>query len=91
MRSFGHKGRARFFQDGDTAGIQPAHAKKLQLILGRLHAATKPWDMNHPGHWLYKLSVDRAGTWAVDVRGNWRVTFQFSDGNAEAVNDEDYH
>ena len=91
IRSFKHKGLARFFQTGSTAGIRPDHAKKLRLILGRLHVAVKPQDMNLPGLRLHELSGNRAATWAVDVSGNWRVTFNFPGNDAEAVNYEDYH
>jgi len=91
IRSFKHKGLACFFQTGSTAGIQSAHAKKLRLILGRLHAAARPQDMNLPGLRLHELSGKRAGTWAVDVSGNWRITFKFSGNDAEFVNYEDYH
>ena len=91
IRSFKHKGLARFFQSGTTAGIQPVHASRLRLILGRLHAATSPQDMNLPGLRLHELSGNRAGTWSVTVSGNWRVTFRFHGEDAEAVNYEDYH
>lgn len=91
IRSFKHKGLGRFFQTGSASGIRPTHAKKLRLILGRLHAATKPQDMNLPGLRLHELSGNRAGTWAVDVSGNWRLTFMFSGNDAEVVNYEDYH
>jgi len=91
IRSFNHKGLARFFQTGSNAGIRPNHVKKLRLILGRLHAATKPQDMNLPGLRLHGLSGNREGIWAVDVSGNWRITFKFSGNDAEAVNYEDYH
>lgn len=91
IRSFKHKGLARFFQDGSTAGIRPDHAKNLRLILGRLHAAVKPQDMDLPGLRLHELGGNRAGTWAVDVSGNWRVTFRFPASEAAAVNYEDYH
>nr|WP_234999946.1 type II toxin-antitoxin system RelE/ParE family toxin [Alcanivorax sp. DSM 26293] len=49
IRSFRHKGLARFFRSGNTAGIQAAHAKRLRLILGRLHAASDARDMDLPG------------------------------------------
>jgi len=89
--SFKHKGLARFFRIGSTAGIRPAHAKKLRLILARLHAAATPQDMNLPGLRLHELGGNRADTWAIDVSGNWRVTFTFTGTDAEAVNYEDYH
>nr|WP_284041537.1 type II toxin-antitoxin system RelE/ParE family toxin [Halomonas olivaria] len=40
IRSFKHKGLAKFFKSGSTAGIQAAHAKRLRLILSRLNAAS---------------------------------------------------
>ncbi len=91
IRSFKHKGLAKFFKSGNTAGIQVAHAKKLRLILGRLQAATSPKDMDLPGLRLHELVGNRSGTWAVTVSGNWRVTFVFVGEDAEVVNYEDYH
>lgn len=91
IRSFKHKGLAKFFKTGSTAGIQPVHAKRLRLILGRLHAASEAKDMDLPGLRLHELSGNRAGIWSVTVSGNWRVTFRFVDGDAEIVNYEDYH
>lgn len=91
IRSFQHKGLAKFFTSGSTAGIQAAHAKRLRLILGRLHAASNVGDMDLPGLRLHKLSGNRSGIWSVTVSGNWRVTFRFEDGDAEIVNYEDYH
>ena len=86
-----HKGLARFFRSGNTAGIQAAHAKRLRLILGRLHAASDARDMDLPGLRLHSLTGNRIGVWSVTVSGNWRVTFRFEDGDAEIVNYEDYH
>jgi len=91
IRSFKHKGLKRFFETGNASGIQAAHARRLRLILGRLHAATQPQDMNLPGLRLHPLKGRRAGTWAVDVSGNWRVTFRFRGKDAEVVDYEDYH
>jgi len=91
IRSFKHKGLRRFFETGSVSGIQAPHAKRLRLILGRLHAARHPQDMNLPGLRLHELKGSRSGTWAVDVSGNWRVTFRFEGQDAEVVNYEDYH
>lgn len=91
IRSFTHKGLERFFLTGSRAGIQAQHAGKLRLILGRLHASTAPYDMRLPGLFLHELSGDRKGTWSVKVSGNWRVTFRFTESDAEAVDYEDYH
>ena len=76
---------------GSKAGIQAAHARKLRLILGRLHASTSPRDMNLPGLYLHELKGDRKDTWSVRVSGNWRVTFKFDGPDVTSVNYEDYH
>jgi putative addiction module component (TIGR02574 family) len=57
----------------------------------RLNAASVAKDMNLPGLRLHELVENRTGTWSVSVSGNWRVTFRFTDGDAEVVNYEDYH
>lgn len=91
IRSFKHKGLAKFFKFGSTAGIQANHAKKLRLILGRLNVAHTIKDMDLPGLRLHQLSGNRSMEWSVTVSGNWRVTFLFIEGHAENVNYEDYH
>lgn len=91
IRNFKHKGLAKFFATGSTAGIQSTHASRLRLILGRLNAAVEVQDMDLPGLRLHALSGKRDDIWSVTVSGNWRVTFRFEDGDAEIVNYEDYH
>ena len=44
-----------------------------------------------PGLDLHQLRGTRAGTCAVKVSGNWRVTFTFVDKDADEVDYEDYH
>ncbi len=89
--SFKHKGLERFFKTGSKSGIQAKHAKRLQLILGRLNASTSAEDMNLPGLYLHPLSGVRSGCWSVRVSANWRVTFRFNGIDAEVVDYEDYH
>ena len=91
ITGFKHKGLERFFSTGSKAGIQPNHAERLRLILGRLNAATSPQDMNLPGVELHELRGNRKGTWSARVSGNWRVTFGFDGKNAVDVDYEDYH
>jgi toxin HigB-1 len=91
IRSFRHKGLKRFFETGSSSGIQAKHAGRLRLILGRLNVAVTAHDMNLPGLALHELHGDRAGTWAVKVSANWRVTFTFVNRDAHDVDYEDYH
>ena len=48
-------------------------------------------DIDLPGFSLHPLNVNRSGIWSISVSGNWRVTFEFRDGNAYILNYEDYH
>ena len=63
----------------------------MRLILGTLSAATNPQDIHLPGLGLHELQGARKGTWAVNVSGNWRVTFGFTGKDADRVDYEDYH
>ncbi len=64
---------------------------RLRLILARLHAAVEPADMALPGLRLHRLKGGRRNTWAVNVSGQWRITFRFDGPDAVDVNYEDYH
>lgn len=91
IQSFLHKGLERFYQTGNSSGIQNKHIKKLQLILSNLDQAEIPDDMNLPGLGLHKLKGNRQDIWSVKVSGNWRVTFRYVEQDIEIVNYEDYH
>ncbi len=91
IKSFNHKGLKRFFETDNVSGVQPAHRKRLKLRLAALDTALTIDDMDIPGFRLHELHGDREGIWAINVSGNWRITFQFEDGNAYIVDYEDYH
>jgi proteic killer suppression protein len=56
-------------------------------------APTKPGNraMNYPGSALHLLLPKMKERWAIKVSGNWRLTFEFKDGDALNVDIEDYH
>lgn len=91
IKPFRHKGLRRFFETGSTSGIQAAHAKRLRMLLVALETAQTIDDMDIPGFRLHPLKGDLDGRWSVSVSGNWRMTFEFRDGNAYIVDYEDYH
>jgi len=91
IKSFRHKGLKRFYETGSAAGIQSAHRNRLRLQLAALDTATAIADMDIPGFKLHRLKGKRRGGWSIWVSGNWRITFDFEDGNAYIVNYEDYH
>jgi toxin HigB-1 len=91
IRRFTHKGLERFYRTGSKAGIQAKHADRLRLILSNLDQAESAEHMDLPGLALHQLKGERKGIWAVNVSGNWRITFRFTDGDADIVDYEDYH
>ena len=91
IKSFRHKGLKRFHVTGVTSGIQAEHAGKLGDQLDMLEAAEVVKDMDKPGWRLHPLKGAQKGRWAVTVSGNRRLTFEFENGNAYALNYEDYH
>jgi proteic killer suppression protein len=48
-------------------------------------------DMDVPGFKLHELKGKLKGRWSIWVSGNWRITFEFQDGNAFILDYEDYH
>ena len=80
-----------FYEKGKTSGIQTQHVKKLRMQLAAINTAHEIEDINIPGFSLHKLKGERSNTWSISVNGNWRVTFEFKDGNAYILNYEDYH
>lgn len=91
IASFRHKGLRKYFESGSLAGIQPAHAKRLQMQLAALDTAQTIEDMDIPGFRLHPLKGRDQGRWSITVNGNWRVTFGFENGNAFVLDYEDYH
>ncbi|NJO14506.1 MAG: peptidase [Thioploca sp.] len=71
IKSFIHKGLERFYNEGNQAGIQAQHAKKLRRILIRLEVATGPDDLDLPGFRLYELKGRYKGIWSITVQANW--------------------
>jgi toxin HigB-1 len=91
IKTFQHRGLERFFRTGSLAGIQPKHASRLRLQLGRLDAAQSPRDMDLPGWRLHRLKGHLAGDWAVWVDKNWRLIFGFDGTDAVRLDYVDYH
>lgn len=91
IKSFKHKGLERFFKKGVVKGIRSDHKERLFLRLQALHTSMVVNDMDIPGFRFHALKGERKGQYAVNVSGNWRLVFEFIDGDAYVVNYEDYH
>lgn len=91
IRSFRHKGLRKFFESGSLAGIQPHHAGRLRMQLAAIDTARSPGDIDIPGFRLHALRGSERGRWSIWVNGNWRLTFEFREGDAFSLDYEDYH
>ena len=60
-------------------------------MLAALDTAYSIQDIDIPGFNLHQLKGQRVEVWAISVSGNWRLTFNFIDGNVHLLNYEDYH
>jgi proteic killer suppression protein len=61
------------------------------MQLAALDTARRIDDMDIPGFRLHRLQGQEAGRWSIWVNGNWRLTFEFRDGDAFILDYEDYH
>lgn len=68
-----------------------AHAKRLRMQLAALDTAMTVDDIHIPGFRLHPLKGEMHGRWSIMVNGNWRLTFEFRDGNAYVLGHDDYH
>lgn len=91
IESFAHRGLRRLYERGDRGGIRADLLAPVERILTLLDSATTPQALNLPGLRLHPLHGDLRGYWAVTARANWRIIFQFVDGNVRNVELIDYH
>jgi len=63
IKSFRHKGLQKFFEAGNTAGVQPAQKQKLRLRLTAPDTATVIEDIDLPGFRLHPLKRMMRGLW----------------------------
>jgi proteic killer suppression protein len=88
---FSDKTLQKFWKSGRPKGIDSRSAERLRRLLSLLHAATKPEDMSQPGYAFHALAGNRAGQYAVEIRANHRLVFEWEEGEAVRVRIEDYH
>ncbi|MFY9745371.1 MAG: type II toxin-antitoxin system RelE/ParE family toxin [Acidobacteriaceae bacterium] len=91
IRSFGDRETERLFQRFHSrrfAPIERAAFRKLRQIDGvdRIEELSEP-----PGNRLEKLRGDRAGQWSIRINDQWRICFEWRDGDAWQVEIVDYH
>ncbi|MFZ1109384.1 MAG: type II toxin-antitoxin system RelE/ParE family toxin [Rhodomicrobium sp.] len=81
----------RLVKSGDESKVKPEWRAKVRRILGQLHIAVAPEELDLPGYDFHLLGSDRKGTYSVSISGNWRITFKWDDEGPYDVDMEDYH
>lgn len=95
IRSFGNALAEDLFHDRNTkatrsfpSDLRRPALRKLQYV----NAAVLLTDLRvPPGNRLESLKGDLKGYHSIRINDQWRIVFQWSDGNADNVKVVDYH
>lgn len=91
IQTFKNKALEKLLKENIKKGIPPNFRKEAQNSMEVIDAAETIEDIRLPGYDLHELKGDREDTGSIKVSANWRVTFQFQDGDAYDVDLKDYH
>jgi proteic killer suppression protein len=61
------------------------------MQLAVLDTAQTLGDIGVPGYRLHPLKRATPRRWSIWVSGNWRITFEFRNGDVHLLDYEDYH
>lgn len=91
IQSFADKETERIFNRFHSrkfASIERIAFRKLRQIgnVNRVELLNEP-----PGNRLEKLKGDREGQWSIRINEQWRICFEWSNGDAYQVEIVDYH
>jgi proteic killer suppression protein len=93
IKSFADRGTASFWRTGRSQGMPPANLRrtaKRKLVM--LDAATDLKDLRvPPGNKLEKLEKDRLGQYSIRISDQYRICFEWRNGDAYDVEITDYH
>lgn len=91
IKTFKCKKTEKLFSDTfvrEFSGFQQQARRKLLM----LNAASALHDLESPpGNRLEKLSGDRKGQYSIRINDQWRICFEWKDGNPQNVEIVDYH
>lgn len=91
IKSIKHKGLRKLYESGSTQGVRVDHVERLRNRLALLDAATSLDDIAAANWNLHPLTGRLAGQHAINVTGNWRLFFEFRDGDVYLLDYDDYH
>ena len=85
--------QTRSFAEGKRVKALGGIARKAEMRLDGLDAATSLLDLDLPGNRLEALKGDRKGQYSVRINNQWRICFEWPKGARGPSNVEivDYH
>ena len=85
--------RTREFAQGSRVKAFSGFARKAEIKLDQLEAATSFLDLDLPGNRLEMFKGDREGQYSIRINDRWRICFEWPKGASGPVNVEivDYH
>lgn len=93
IKTFADTATRSFWETGKSQGMPPAALRRVaarKLVM--LHAATRLDDLKSPpGNRLERLRGDRDGQYSIRINDQFRVCFEWRDGDAYEVEITDYH
>ena len=92
VRSFADKETEHLFATEQSRRLPPDIHFRALARLNQLHSATSLDDLRFPpSNRLEPLKGHRAGQWSLRINDQWRLCFQFENGDAFHVEIVDYH
>jgi len=92
IKSFACADTEKLFNDERGTGIPVQIARRARKKLLLIHASIDANDLRvPPGNRLEKLSGDRAGQFSIRINNQYRICFEFRNGDAFQVEIVDYH
>jgi len=92
ITSFANKETEKLFATGKSKKLPTEIITRAVMRLTQLDSAREVTDLLiPPSNRLETLSGDRAGQWSIRINDQWRICFQFTNGDATYVEITDYH
>ena len=92
IKTFADKETEKLFQRHSSLSLPTDIQRKARMKLEILDAAEKLDDLKVPhGNRLEKLSGDREGQHSIRINQQWRICFQWKNGDCYDVEIIDYH
>lgn len=92
IESFGSKETEAIWNGERVRGLPPEIQNTARRKLRMINNSQSVSDLRvPPGNRFEKLSGDLAGLYSIRINDQWRIIFEWTNGNAQKVKITDYH